>query len=265
MEGRVIRISIAPVKALGLVHPAAVDLGRSGVPGDRRFWLLEPSGRLVNGKRFPRLMQVRPEWDEDTRRLALRFPDGHVVDGIVEPGEPVEAQLYGQDHPSRSVPGPWQEALCEFAGAPLQLLWSEGGAVDRGAGAGGWATIVSQASLERLRRAAGATQPVDGRRFRMLFEIAGVGEHEEDSWLGARVQVGDAVLQPVGDVGRCVTTTCDPDTGISDLDTLAALAGYRREGVSEPLPLGIYCDVVEAGRVQVGDAVAPVEAGTAAA
>src|SRR5690242_21814311 len=110
MNGRVTRISIAPVKALGLVHPEAVELGRSGVLGDRRFWLLEPSGRLVNGKRFPGLMQVRPEWDEDTRRLALRFPDGHVVDGIVEPGEPVETKLYGEEHPSRRVPGPWQEA-----------------------------------------------------------------------------------------------------------------------------------------------------------
>jgi uncharacterized protein YcbX len=265
MDGRVTRISIAPVKALGLVHPESVELGRSGVRGDRRLWLVKPSGRLVNGKTHPRLMQVRPEWDEDTRRLALRFPDGQVVEGIVEPGEPVEARLYGDEHPSRSVPGPWQEALSAFAGEPLTLLWSEGGAVDRGAGAGGWATIVSQASLERLQKAAGVSHPVDGRRFRMLFEIAGVGQHEEDAWIGARVRVGQALLEPVGDVGRCVTTTCDPDTGISDLDTLGALAGYRREGVSEPLPLGVYCDVVEAGRVRVGDVVSPVEAGTAAA
>jgi uncharacterized protein YcbX len=52
-------------------------------------------------------------------------------------------------------------------------------------------------------------------------------------------------------------TTCDPDTGLSDFDTLNLLAGYRREGVTEPLPFGVYCDVAAPGRVRVGDAVRP--------
>ena len=33
------------------------------------------------------------------------------------------------------------------------------------------------------------------------------------------------------------------------------LAGYRREGVVEPLPFGVYCDVAVPGRVRVGDPV----------
>src|SRR3954454_2935902 len=122
MDGRVTRISIAPVKALGLVHPESVELGRSGVRGDRRLWLVKPSGRLVNGKTHPRLMQVRPAWDEDSRRLELRFPDGGVVEGRGEPGGQVEATLYGAPHPARQVLGPWQEALSAFAGEPLTLL-----------------------------------------------------------------------------------------------------------------------------------------------
>lgn len=263
MAGRVARISIAPVKALALVHPQEVELGRSGVPGDRRFWLVEADGRLVNGKTHPELMRVRPDWDEASRRLALRFPDGEVVEGDVEPGAPVEATLYGVPHASRAVPGPWQEALSGFAGAPLTLLWSERGAVDRGADRGGWASLVSRASLERLRAEARAEAPVDGRRFRMLFELDGPGPHEEDDWIGGRVQIGEAVLAPIGDVGRCVVTTCNPDTGVSDLDTLRALAGYRREGRLEPLPFGVYCDVAVPGRVRVGDLVAPLPAAVA--
>ncbi|HET7567693.1 MAG TPA: MOSC N-terminal beta barrel domain-containing protein [Gaiellaceae bacterium] len=258
--GHVVRISIAPVKALGLVHPDEVELTESGVPGDRRFWLVDADGRLVNGKRFPELMRVRPSWDEATRRLSLELPGGEVVAGVVELGEPYAGVLYGTPHPSRRVPGAWQEALSELAGEPLTLLWSERGAVDRGADRGGWASVVSRASLERLREEAGAEREVDGRRFRMLFEIDGVGAHEEDEWLGGRVRVGDATLVPIGDVGRCVVTTCDPDTGVSDLDTLKALAGYRREGVAEPLPMGVYCTVAEAGVVRVGDPVRPVAA-----
>ena len=72
---------------------------------------------------------------------------------------------------------------------------------------------------------------------------------------GSAVQVGDAVVAPLGDVGRCVVTTKNPDTGEFAYGTLDALAGYRREGVTEPLPLGVYCDVVEPGRVRLGDSV----------
>ena len=256
MPASVVRISIAPVKALGLVHPQEVELRPTGVDGDRRFWLVSADGRLVNGKAYPRLMRVRPEWDETSRRLALRFPDGALAEGIVEPGDPVEAVMYGEPHPSRSVAGPWQAALSEFVGAPLTLLWSESGAADRGSDAG-WMSLVSQASLARLGKEAGVHAPVDGRRFRMLFEIDGVGPHEEDGWIGERVRIGDAVVSPVGDVGRCAVTKCDPDTGVSDLDTLGALANYRREGRTEPLPLGVYGDVLVPGRVSVGDPVVP--------
>jgi len=46
---------------------------------------------------------------------------------------------------------------------------------------------------------------------------------------------------------------------VSDFDTLKLLAGYRREGVTEPLPFGVYCDVAVPGRVRVGDPVRPAQ------
>ena len=258
MEGRVARISIAPVKALHVVNPDEVELGPRGVAGDRRLWLVDADGRLANDKRFPELLRVRPEWDEATRHLALEFPGGSRVEGVVEPGDLVDAVLYGAPHASRAVAGPWQEALSEHVGQALTLLWSENGAVDRGVG-GGAVTVVSRGSLERLGQEAGAPDPVDGRRFRMLFEIDGVEPHAEDEWIGNRVAIGDAIVAPVGDVGRCAVTTKNPDTGETDLDTLGTLAAYRREGRTEPLPFGVHAAVVQPGRVRVGDAVQPLQ------
>lgn len=257
MEAQVVRISIAPVKALRLVHPEEVELGPAGVAGNRRFWLMNGAGRLVNDKTHPTLLQVRPEWDEETRRLGLVFPDGSRTEGIVDPGDLVEATLYGQPNPSRLVPGPWEEALSDYVGEPLILLWSEHGAVDRGIG-GGAATLVSRGSLERLRREAGVAGAVDGRRFRMLFEIDGVEAHGEDEWIGRRVEIGEATVAFVGNVGRCAVTTRDPETGEVDLDTLRVLAGYRPDGQTERLPFGVHGAVVQPGRVRVGDRVGPV-------
>lgn len=245
------------MKALGLVHPQEVELGERGVPGDRRFWLVDEGGRLFNNKRNGPLLTVRPSWDEETRRLELRFPDGEVVAGTVEPGEPVEATMYREPMPSRRVDGPWAEALSRFVGRPLTLLWSELGAPDRTLN-GGAVTLVSRGSLELLREQAGAEEEVDGRRFRMLFELEGLEPHEEDAWLGAEVRVGEAVVRVNGDVGRCLVTSFDPDTGVSTLDTLGTLAAYRRHGRTEPLPFGVYGSVVEPGRVRLGDLAEPV-------
>jgi MOSC domain-containing protein len=264
MAGRVARISIAPVKALGLVHPEAVDLGANGVAGDRRFLLVDPDGRLANLRRHPRLLQVRPAWDEAARTLRLDFPDGSSAEGEVALGAEETIVLYNVPHPSRHVVGPWQDAISAFAGAPLTLLWSESGAADRmtyGGGVGA-VSLVSRGSLERLRTQLGTEQALDGRRFRMLFEIDGVPAHAEDDWIGARVRIGGAEVEFAGDVGRCVITTLDPDRGVRDLDTLGALAEYRREGRTEPLPLGVYGAVAVPGRVCVGDPVglaAPAE------
>ena len=254
MEARVVRISIAPVKSLGLVHPESVDLRSDGVQGDRRFWLVDADGRLFNNKRNGPMMTIRPAWDEAARHLSLSFPDGTQVADTVELGEPVAAELYGRPHPSRRVIGPWEEAISASVGRPLTLLWSESRATDRGL-AGGTVSMVSRGSLERLREEAGVDAPVDGRRFRMMFELDGVAAHAEDDWIGSTVKLGSAEIIVNGDVGRCVVTSHDPDRGVTDLDTLGTLALYRPEGRTEPLPFGVYGAVTTAGRVQVGDTV----------
>jgi uncharacterized protein YcbX len=258
VEACVVRISIAPVKSLGLVHPDEVELASHGVRGNRQFWLLDADRRLFNGKRSGPMVRIKPDWNEETGRLALMFPDGTLVEGTVELGDAVDAEMYDHPHPSRRVLGPWEDAISEFVGRPLTLLWAEQHAVDRGY-RGGTVSLVSRGSLERLREEAGADEPVDGRRFRMLFEIDGVPPHEEDEWLGAQVRVGDATILLNGDVGRCVVTSQDPDTGVTTLDTLGTLAAYRREGRNEQLPFGVYGSVAVPGRVRVGDTVQPLQ------
>jgi len=258
MNARVTRISLAPVKGLGLVHPDAVDLRPTGVIGDRRFWMVDADRRLVNAKVCPELLRIRPQWDETTKELELRFPDWTVSAGVVELGDAVDTALYGEPHPSRLVRGPWAEAVSAYAGRPVTFLWSDSGAVDRCSYGTGWMSLVSRASLRRLGEIAGV-QSVDGRRFRMTFEIDGVGAHEEDDWIGRPVDIGGAQVRPAGDVGRCVITKLDTDTGTSDLDTLGALARYRRNVRTEPLPFGVYGEVLAPGRVAVGDSVAPTQ------
>jgi uncharacterized protein YcbX len=116
-------------------------------------------------------------------------------------------------------------------------------------------SLISRASLERLAAVAGVPT-VDGRRFRMLAEIDGVAAHEEDRWVGRRARIGAALVAIGGHCGRCLVTSRDPDSGRVDLPTLDILGSYRRDlGTTEPLAFGVYGEVLEEGRVRLGDGV----------
>jgi len=257
VSARVAWLTIAPVKGLALVARDEIELTGAGARGDRRFHLVDATGRLANGKRFGGLFAVVPEVDDAAGTLRLRGPGGVDVTAPVELGEPLLTSFYGRPVAGRLVSGPFAGALSEIAGAELRLVQADaaGDAADRGTD--GAVTMLGTGSLERLA-VEGGVAAVDHRRFRMLVGVDGTAAHEEDAWIGSQVAVGEAVVEVTGNVGRCAVTTKNPDTGAVDLPTLAVLTRYR--GVmetTEPLPFGVSGRVVSAGRVAVGDAVLP--------
>ena len=249
-------LSIAAVKGTRLQPVDRIDLQSSGARGNRAFFVIDDRDRMVSGKNLGQLQTVIADYSPAEERLTLMFPDGSVIDGVVQMGAPVRVRLFSHTLESRLVPGLWADALSAHAGQPLRLVHG-GGAVDRGPD--GAASLISRASLERLADAAGRTA-VDGRRFRMLIEIDGVGAHDEDQWVGRPVRIGEAVVRFNGHVGRCLFTSRDPETGEVNLPTLDILRDYRAEVQStEPLPFGIYGEVQQSGVVSVGDGVAPLD------
>ncbi len=260
MRPHVAWIHVAPIKALAIEARDHVHVGKLGVAGDRRFCVVDPEGRMINGKRVPALVAVRPSFADEGRSLTLRMADGSSVSSDVALGHAVSVTIFGRECEALEVDGPFSDALSALAGRPLRLVRfaMEGEGVDR-ADELGAATLLSQASLEELGGVAGGDRPVDPRRFRMLFGVAGVPAHAEDAWIGKRIKIGEAVVTPLGNVGRCAVTTVDPVSGRSDLDTLAALAQYRGDQVTtEPLPFGVWARVDETGDVRLGDPVAAV-------
>ena len=255
--GRVAWIHSAPIKALAIQELQQVELDLLGVENDRRFCIVDPDGKMLNAKRVQRFVAVRPRFDDGTRRLVLDMPDGSRVEGSVALGRAITVSIYGRSVDGRVVDGPWVQALSALAERPVELVRFDnpGEGVDR-ASKGAGASLLAEASLRAIAEAAGVNDPVDPRRFRMLFGIAGVEAHMEDTWIGSPVHIGSAVVVPGGNIGRCAVTTLDPRTGVPTLDTLAALARYRNELVtSEPLAFGVWARVVQAGIVRVGDTV----------
>lgn len=250
--GRLAWIAIAPVKSMALVFLDRARLELTGIAGDRAFAVLDEADRLVNGKRAGQLARVRPTWDAATGRLTLAIPDREPTVGTVELGERSDGWFFGHARPIREVVGPWTEALRAWTGRPVRLVALDG--AGEGPDRGPSATLLSTAALASLARAGGADTPLDRRRFRMTFGIDGVAAHAEDGWLGRDVRVGEAVVRVAGNVGRCAVTTHDPDTGQPSFDTLRVLQQTRGHlPSSEPLPFGVWAEVVTPGEVRIGD------------
>lgn len=248
---RVVRFSIAPVRSLGLQHPAKIELTETGVVEDRRFFLRDESNRLVDQLVVGSLVRIRSETDADGRRLRLEFPDGTIVEDDVVLGEAVETPIYGRTGVGRVVDGPWAAALSTYCGRHVEVIRCDH---PGGTRRGNPASLVTDGTLRELAEHAGVAT-VDGRRFRMLIELEDGAPREEDTWIGHRIAIGDAVLEVTKPVARCAITTHDPDTGERDLDTLRTIIGYHGLRDGKHVDLGVLADVVEPGRVRLGDAV----------
>ncbi len=250
-------LSITPVKALALQHPRSIQLERDGIPGNREFFLVDPTGRLFNASKYGQLMQVGAEFangGDGGDRLALRFPDGSEIREEVRLGDAAPANFWGRAVPGRFVEGRFSEALSSYVGRPVRLVRADdrGGAFDVEV-----VTLLSEASVEELGRQ--AEKPgLDGRRFRMLLTLAGCEPHEEDTWEGRRFRVGTAEIRVGGPVPRCVITTKDPDTGDRDFDSLREIKRYRGLRDGKKIDFGVYARVEEPGVVTVGDELEPV-------
>jgi uncharacterized protein len=59
-----------------------------------------------------------------------------------------------------------------------------------------------------------------------------------------------------GHVGRCLITQRHPESGATDIPMLDLLRSYRGDlDTTEPLAFGVYGEVLEPGRVALGDPI----------
>lgn len=250
------RINATPVKGTALHQLGSAELTPLGIPGNRRFHLIDARGDLFSGSNHGPLVQVRATFDPEAETLSLGLPNGTLAEGRADQLlEPVVTDFYGRPVPGRVLGGAFAEALSEHVGSPVRLVRTDregdGPDVKR-------LTLVSLASVRHLAERAGYQSELDPSRFRINLELEGCGPHEEDEWEGALLRMGSAVIRVHGKIPRCVVTTQDPSTGIRDFNTLKQIAAYRplmenRKGI----PFGMYAEVETPGKVAVGDVVTP--------
>lgn len=86
MPVTVSQLAIAPVKGMRVQCAAEIRLGPRGVIGDREFLIVDDDGKLLLTARNPGLLRIEPFWEPARNLLALRFPDGSVIQDEPGPG-----------------------------------------------------------------------------------------------------------------------------------------------------------------------------------
>ena len=189
---RVSRLNIAPVRSLGLETRDEIRVEAKGVLEDRRFFVTDADGsRIVDQLIAGTMVQVAAWTDPDATVLRLTFPDGRVVEDDVRLADAIETRSTGGPASAISSTGrSRRRSASSWAGRCFSF------AATSPAGRESRTPSRSSPTVRSMRSAAVlGVGVVDARRFRMLIELDGGRPHEEDTWVGGRIGLGDTILR----------------------------------------------------------------------
>ena len=115
-------IHVSPIKSLRLAAVDEAEIGMAGIAADRRFVLVDNRGRVATMRTLGQLARIESRYDEATRTLTVRLPDGSDVAAGVNGGSPAAVTLWGREIAGTALDGPWSDAVSDAVGKELTLL-----------------------------------------------------------------------------------------------------------------------------------------------
>jgi len=265
-------LHLYPVKSLRGCDVASAELDALGFVGDRRFLVVDETGKFLTQRSHPRMALISTALGSDTLTLSANGAGSVFTARASDPAAPLRtvsvwrsegllAEDCGDD------PAAW---LTAFLGSPCRLVRigerfarpvlkpaAHPGDLNTFSDAVPF-LVVSDASLADLndRLIARGEEPVPMNRFRANIIVAGApSPFAEDTW--PRVRLGEVVLRSAGPSARCIVTTTDQFTGERGPEPLRTLATYRRDA-ADPTDVNFGQNLIhetKAGTIRIGDAV----------
>lgn len=233
--GAVISLRRYPVKSMLGERLTVLELEERGVIGDRLYAVRDEDGKFGSGKSTRRFRQM-------DGLLTLRASYGQCV-----PTLPTLPTVQFPDGSALQIGDPALDArLTALVGRPVTVV-PEAAIPHHDEGA---IHLLTTASLRAVGAASGG-DPADERRFRPNLVLDTPGEGlVEDSWIGKELLVGGGVrLRVVGRAVRCVMT------GFAQEELPVEPRMLKLLGEINAAHLGVYCDVLTPGEINLGDTV----------
>lgn len=258
-------LAIHPLKSAGRLTVDALPLTAFGPAWDRRWMLVDATGRFVTQRTHPRLCLIGATVEQGVLHLSAPGAADLLVIPVARP-EQLSVTVWEDTVPALAV-SPEADAWCTaFLQMPVRLVFMAEDTVR--AVAPDWAgpghrtgfsdgfplLLVTQGSLDHLNRQLPAA--VDWRRFRPNVVVSGeLAPHAEDGW--KRLRIGAVELAVVKPCSRCVIPSIDPETAAKNSQILTVLRSYRagRDGKTYFGQNVIVTARPESACLRVGDAV----------
>jgi uncharacterized protein YcbX len=196
-----------------------------------------PKQRFLMLMRNERLAALRTQFDEPTHTLTIRWQDAEAARGDLRTPQ------------GRTAIESFFARYCadELRGPP-KVLRGEGHSFSDVAKK--VVSIINLASVAAVEEAVG--QPVHPLRFRANIYVSGWPAWREFDLLDQTIAVGNtAQVKIIKRIQRCAATEVDPDRGVRDLAIPRTLLKNF-----DHTDCGVYAEVVAAGDIATGDAVA---------
>jgi uncharacterized protein YcbX len=274
---QLVGLNLHPLKSSAVRPVTSAEVLPSGLRDDRRWMVVDATGRLVSAREVHGLFHVvadTPATDPSTG-AALRLRAQGLPDLEVEEpgGEPVPVRLFSLD--LLAVPaGPEADAWLRTAIGrdDVRLVWCDdptrrslqpgfSSPEDHAAFPDAFPfTVASLASLRQLndwiaeRAVELGEEPVDPLpidRFRANLVVDGDEPFAEDGW--SAVTIGGVRFRATKPVGRCVMTSIHPRTLATAKEPIRTLARHRLVG-GKPM-FAVHLVPLDSGTLRIGDAV----------
>jgi len=260
-------IWVYPVKSLGGISLQEAQVTDRGLELDRRWLLVDDSGRFLTQREYPELALYRPEIAGDflriTHRSSMETIDIPLRSVFSDATSRIQVTVWDDTIDAYEVSQVVTQWFTKRIGFPVRLVYmpdeSErkldsnyaitGKEINSFSDAYPF-LIIGQASLDDLNGRLKVKVPMN--RFRPNFVFSNGEAFEEDTW--REFKIGDVSFAGVKPCDRCVMTTVDQEQGaISGKDPLKTLAQFRNFG--NKVLFGQNLIGLGFGTVRIGDSV----------
>ncbi|RYX82975.1 MOSC domain-containing protein [bacterium] len=258
-------LSIYPIKSCGAIDLLESEVEARGLKFDRRWMIVDESGRFITQRENPSLATIRPKITRNELILScgnaqIDIPLHH------EGGKFMSVQVWRDQVKAMRVGDLADDWLRDVLGIDAHLVWMPDESLrlvdtdyahqnEITSFADGFPFLVlSQASVDDLndRILPTGREPVEANRFRSNFLIEGATAYDEDSW--AHFRIGDCEFEIVKPCSRCPMPTIDQTTGErKGPEPLRTLATYRKHDGKVYLAQNALPRKM--GKVRVGDKI----------
>ena len=262
-------IHIFPVKGLAGSTPPGAAVEPWGLQHDRRWMVVDETGRFLSQRVLPRMALIRAE--PAAGGLALSYPGARAIH-VPVPGAGAaqcQATVWRSTLPASDAGEAASAWLRAVLGQPCRLvhMHDTGARPINPAFAPAGETVSFADGYPVLLTSLGSLGDLNGRlarpvpisRFRANIVVGGAPAWAEDCW--RLIRIGEATFRVVKPCDRCTVTTIDQQTGLRPdrTEPLRTLGRFRHDERGIMFGQNLIPSVT--GRIAVGDAVEVLDSG----